>query len=60
MTIPRRTLSSLVASQLPEFVREDHQTFVAFLEAYYEYLENIEGNDLKSLGDIDTTLESFI
>jgi hypothetical protein len=60
MTIPRRTLSSLVASQLPEFVREDHQTFVAFLEAYYEYLQNIEGNDLKTLGDIDTTLESFI
>lgn len=60
MTNPRRTLSSLVASQLPEFVREDNQTFVAFLEAYYEYLENIDGNDLKTIGDIDTTLESFI
>lgn len=60
MTISRRTLSSLVASQLPEFVREDNQTFVAFLEAYYEYLENIDGNDLKTIGDIDTTLDSFI
>ena len=60
MTIPRRTLSSLVASQLPEFVREDNQTFVAFIEAYYEYLENIDGNDLKTLGDLDTTLDSFI
>lgn len=60
MTIPRRTLSSLVASQLPEFVREDNQTFVAFIEAYYEYLQNTTGNDLKTLGDIDTTLDSFI
>jgi hypothetical protein len=60
MTFSRRTLSSLVASQLPEFVREDNQTFVAFLEAYYEYLQNIDGNDLKTIGDIDTTLDSFI
>jgi len=60
MSINRRTLSSLVSSQLPEFVREDNQTFVAFLEAYYEYLENTNGNDLKTIGDIDTTLESFI
>jgi len=60
MSIPRRTLSSLVASQLPEFVREDNQTFVAFLEAYYEYLQNQDGNDLKSLGDLDSTLDSFI
>ena len=60
MTISRRTLSSLVASQLPEFVREDNQTFVAFIEAYYEYLQNTTGNDLKTLGDLDTTLDSFI
>jgi hypothetical protein len=60
MTIPRRTLSSLVASQLPEFVREDNQTFVAFIEAYYEYLQNTTGNDLKTLGDLDTTLDSFV
>ena len=60
MSITRRTLSSLVASQLPEFVREDNQTFVAFLEAYYEYLQNQNGNDLKTLGDIDSTLDSFI
>jgi hypothetical protein len=60
MSINRRTLSSLVASQLPEFVREDNQTFVAFLEAYYEYLQNQDGNDLKTLGDIDSTLDFFI
>ena len=32
-------ISNLVSTQLPGFVREDHPNFVAFLEAYYEYLE---------------------
>ena len=32
-------ISTVVSNQLPEFVRADHPTFVAFLEAYYEYLE---------------------
>ena len=32
-------ISTVVSGQLPEFVRADHPTFVAFLEAYYEYLE---------------------
>jgi len=31
--------SYLVTSQLPEFVRSDHPTFITFLEKYYEYLE---------------------
>ena len=31
--------SSLVSSQLPEFVRTDHPNFVALLEKYYEYME---------------------
>lgn len=53
-------LSSLVAGQLPEFIREDYQTFVAFLEAYYEFLENSVNTDYKSLKDLDNTLDSFI
>lgn len=32
-------ISTVVSGQLPEFVRADHPTFVAFLQAYYEYLE---------------------
>jgi hypothetical protein len=32
-------ISTLVSSQLPAFVRDDNPLFVAFLEAYYEYLE---------------------
>ena len=55
----RNKLSSLVSRQLPEFVREDYPTFVAFVEAYYEYLED-QGVDLKNLRDIDSTLDDFI
>ena len=55
----RSKLSSLVSGQLPEFVREDHQTFVAFLKAYYNYLDNISP-DVKDLRDLDKTLDSFI
>ena len=29
-------ISVKVEGQLPQFVKEDHATFVAFLEAYYE------------------------
>lgn len=52
-------ISSLIASQLPEFVREDHQTFVQFLKAYYDYLGS-QTPDIKTVRDIDTTLNSFI
>ena len=55
----RPKLSRIVANQLPEFIREDYPTFVAFLEAYYEYLEQNDAN-LYDLRDIDKTLDSFI
>ena len=39
MTINR--ISTLVPSQLPEFIRDDlnYETFVSFVEAYYEWME---------------------
>ena len=55
----RISSSSLIPSQVPEFVREDYQTFVSFIQAYYEYLDN-SGVDLNSLRDLDSTLEDFI
>jgi hypothetical protein len=59
-TNPVRTpLSSVVRSQLPEFIREDYPTFVAFVEAYYDYLKT-QGVDLSNIRDIDVTLEDFI
>lgn len=53
-------LSSQVSAQLPEFVRGDYQTFVAFLEAYYEYLESQIITNFEEISDIDTTLDSFV
>ena len=32
--------SLLINRQVPEIVREEHLNFIAFLEAYYEFLEN--------------------
>jgi len=55
----RPKLSRIVASQLPEFIREDYPTFVAFLEAYYDYLDQNDAN-LYNLRDIDKTLDRFI
>ena len=59
MSLTRPKVSSLVKSQLPEFVREDYNTFVNFLQAYYEYVESTDV-DLKTVRDLDTTLDSFI
>lgn len=55
----RTPIASVVKGQLPEFIREDYPTFVAFVEAYYEFLQN-QGVDLTAFRDIDKTLESFI
>lgn len=58
-------LSSVVSDQLPEFVKSDHPTFVAFLEAYYEWLEN-NGNAVETTrnarlyNDIDRTVDLFV
>lgn len=57
--LTRPKVSSIVASQLPEFVRDEYQTFVDFLKAYYEFLETTQ-QDPVTLRDLDTTLDSFI
>jgi hypothetical protein len=57
--ITRPKVSSIVASQLPEFIRDEYQTFVDFLKAYYEFLETTQ-KDPTTLRDIDTTLDAFI
>ncbi|PNX49316.1 MAG: hypothetical protein BV459_00250 [Thermoplasmata archaeon M11B2D] len=60
-----RLVSILVKNQLPEFVRFDYPTFVAFLEAYYEWME-LTGNViersqcLENYLDVDTTIDDFI
>ena len=55
----RTQLSSVVSRQIPEFIREDYPTFVVFVEAYYEYLQE-QGVDLSTARDIDQTLDEFV
>ena len=58
-------ISVKVEGQLPQFVKEDHATFVAFLEAYYEYMEQqgkpyeIIGN-LNNYADVDKSTTEFL
>jgi hypothetical protein len=58
-------LSPLVQTQVPEFVKIDNPTFVAFLNAYYEWLET-QGSklrnsmDLAKVKDIDTTFDEYV
>tara|TARA_E500000305_G_scaffold111818_1_gene127954 strand:+ start:5972 stop:8431 length:2460 start_codon:yes stop_codon:yes gene_type:complete len=57
--------STLVSTLMPEYVQNDHQKFVVFIKAYFEYLE-IQGNPraeavrLGSYTDIDRTLDDFV
>jgi hypothetical protein len=59
-------LQHFVAGQVPEFVSADHPMFVAFMEAYFEWLQtNEEGRRLSPLTlldqrDIDNSLDSFV
>ena len=58
-------LSSIVSNQFPAFFKEEGENFLAFIEAYYEYLEqNGKLTDaiqnLESNRDINTTLDEYI
>ena len=58
-------LSNLVSSILPEFVVSDHPTFVSFIKAYFEFLDQ-KGNSrfaattIEKNVDVDQTLDSFV
>ena len=58
--ISNNKISNLIQSQVPFFVRNDHENFVAFVEAYYEFMEQQNGvvNVSRSLleqDDVDLT-----
>lgn len=53
-------IKNVVASQLPEFVREDYPIFTEFLEAYYDYLDQYETRNLTDIRDVDVTVDKFI
>lgn len=61
----RFPVSIFIENQLPRWAAEDHPNFIAFLEAYYEWLELADnayaakycmGNNL----DVDTTVDQFL
>lgn len=68
MTTDLRT-SLLVNRQVPEFIREEHPNFIAFLEAYYEFLEQKQGTQINDLvtqaknlryvADVDSSISQF-
>lgn len=74
MAAAEKTVSALISSQLPDFVRSDHPKFKRFLELYYQWLEqnnpegisNTAGNTIyhaMQIGDyrdIDDTPSEFL
>lgn len=59
-----KLLSPFVAEQFPQFVRIEHPSVVAFIGAYYEWLENNgilrSPSQLQKVTDIDTTFDEFV
>jgi hypothetical protein len=58
-------ISTVVDSQLPEFVRADHPAFVILLKKYYEYMEGsgktlYENKRLYDYFDVDETRQDLI
>ena len=61
----KEKISAIVSSQLPEFIQTDYTTFVAFVEAYYRFLEQDQGayeliQNSRSYSDIDKTTPAFV
>jgi hypothetical protein len=59
-------ISQLVEDQFPAIYREEGPVMVAFLKAYYEWMETSEksayneGRQLIKIADLDTTLDDFL
>jgi hypothetical protein len=64
-TAANNKISSIAGSYLPAFIQDDYVTFVAFLQAYYEFLEQEDGaiwasEKMSEAFDIDETLPAFL
>src|SRR6185503_18624874 len=60
-----KSISNFVETQFPAFYRENSATFIAFVKAYYEWLESPENplyltRRLYEIKDVDDTLDEFI
>lgn len=55
-----KDISSFIENQFPSVYRAEGKTFVAFVKAYYEWLEQQEKVDLLDAFDIDRTIDGFV
>jgi|694.fasta_scaffold00120_79 hypothetical protein len=62
-----KSQSAIIQHRLPEFVQTNHPTLVAFVQAYYEWLESQKESGymrtpsaLEGVSDIDATLDEFV
>ncbi len=58
-------LSNLVTTLLPDYVNSGHPTFVAFVKAYFEFLDQkgnsrFAANTIEKNTDVDQTLDEFV
>ena len=53
MSTLNNKVSVLVENQLPDFVRSENPNFIAFMKAYYEFMESAELK-LTTLGSVDS------
>lgn len=53
-------LHLIVKEQFPQFVVAKYPAFVAFVQAYYEWLELKYADKIENIVDIDTTPEEFV
>ena len=65
MTDVKKFITPFVASQFPAFYREEGPNFIAFVEAYYEWMEQQGGviretRSLREYADVDETSEQFV
>ena len=61
-----KNISQLIASQFPSLYREEGENIIAFLQAYYEFLESdpkysvYRNRSIFETGDIDEALDEFV
>ena len=58
-------ISTLIEQQFPDYIRTDGSKLVAFVKAYYQWMEQTGNaqqriNNLLDYSDVDNTLESFV
>jgi hypothetical protein len=58
-------ISPFIQSQFPDFYKSDGPNFVAFVKAYYEWLETspnplYKARELYDMMDVDRTAEDFV